>query len=126
VRKKTECFDDYSHEALRDPEAAANYLSAASDDTLEMFLMAIRDVAESHKMSHVALGAELNRESLYKALSANGNPRYQTLKCILDVVGLKFAIVPKQPARCSAPRARKASLRKSHVRVATRARRKQA
>jgi probable addiction module antidote protein len=126
VRKKTEGFDEYLYEALKDPEVAANYLSVASDDTLEMFLMAMRDVAASHKMSHVALDAELNRESLYKALSANGNPRYETLKSILDVFGLKFAIVPKDSARRSASRSRKTARRTARVRVATHTRRKHA
>jgi probable addiction module antidote protein len=126
LRKKTESFKNYLDEVLTDPIVAANYLSAASDDTLELFLMAIRNVADAHKMSRVAAGAGLNRESLYKALSADGNPRYETLKSILGALGLKFAIVPMESARRAAKGSRTASRRRSRVPVAVRARRKQA
>jgi probable addiction module antidote protein len=124
VRKKTESYKDYLNEALQDSKLAASYLSAASDDSLEIFLVAMRDVADAHLMSRVAAGAALNRVSLYKALSANGNPHYETLKKILGAFGLKFAIVQADAPRKSTKHSRKLSRRTPRVRVALRARRK--
>ena len=63
-------------EALKDPIEAAAYINAAIEDgDREVFLLALRNVAQAHGgMSTVAEKAHLNRESLYKMLSKKGNP----------------------------------------------------
>lgn len=73
---------------------AAAYLNAAlEDDDLHVFLLALRDIAESQGgMSHLAKETDLNRESLYKTLSMRGNPRLTSLKSVLGACGLEIAI----------------------------------
>jgi probable addiction module antidote protein len=92
--KRTKKYEDSLMESLQIPEEAAAYLNAHLDeeDSEEMFLLALRDVAKAHGFSEVAEQADLGRESLYKALSKDGNPKLSTLKSLLKVVGLKLAV----------------------------------
>jgi len=55
-------------ERLRDPEHVAAYLNAAAKESQDVFMLALRDVAEAHKISRVAGVAGLNRETLYRTL----------------------------------------------------------
>lgn len=81
-------------EELRaDPELAAEYLNAAADDgDPRVYLTALRTVAEAQGMAKVAKAAGVPRESLYRALSSGGNPRFSTLHAILKAAGLKMAV----------------------------------
>jgi len=96
--KRTRSYDAWLLKELIDPVIAANYINAASEDSDEMLLVAMRNVAEAHKMSHVAQEANVNRESLYKTLSSEGNPRLGNFRSILDVFGLRIHVAPKQQA----------------------------
>ena len=61
-----------------------------------MLLVAVRNVAEAHKMSHVAREANVSRESLYKTLSSEGNPLLVSYRNVMNALGLKNLIaVPK-------------------------------
>jgi putative addiction module killer protein/probable addiction module antidote protein len=77
-------------ERLRDPKHVAAYLNAAGKESQDVFLLALRDVAEAHKISKVALAAGVNRETLYRTLSASGNPTFTTLESILAAVGVEL------------------------------------
>jgi probable addiction module antidote protein len=81
-------------EELRaDPELATEYLNAAAEDyDPRMYLAALRTVAEALGMAKVAKEAGVPRESLYRALSPGGNPRFSTLHAILRAAGLKLAV----------------------------------
>lgn len=80
-------------ELRADPELAAEYLNAAAEDgDPRVYLAALRTVAEAHGMAKVAKAAGVPRESLYRALSAGGNPRFSTLHAILKAAGLKMAV----------------------------------
>ncbi len=81
-------------EELRaDPALAAEYLNAAAeDDDPRVYLAALRTVAEAQGMAKVARAAGVPRESLYRALSAGGNPRFSTLHAILKAAGLKMGV----------------------------------
>src|SRR5687768_14099446 len=80
-------------EDLRDPEEAASYINAAIEDgSQEMLLLALRDVAESHKMSEVAKGTGVAREAIYRILSAKGNPRLTSLWNLFGTLGLSFKV----------------------------------
>lgn len=85
-------------ESLNDPEEAAFYLEAALEDSNEMSLVALRDVAESRQMSKVAEDAGVAREALYRMLSDTGNPTLSTLTSILDALGVRLRISPKSAA----------------------------
>ncbi len=79
---------------LEDPKEAAAYLNAAlEDEDIRVFLVALRDVAEAHGgISFLAKETDLNRESLYRTLSLQGNPTIMNLFHMLDAVGLELNV----------------------------------
>jgi probable addiction module antidote protein len=90
--KKTRPYREALLEGLSDPVEAAHYLNAAMNDSPEMFLKALRNVAQSRQMTKVARDAGVTRESLYRALSQEGNPTLGTLHSVLGALGLNIAI----------------------------------
>ena len=101
--KRTTDFREDLLGDLADPQEAASYLNAALEDSEEMFLVALRDVAEARQMAKVAESAGVARESVYRMLTATGNPTYSSLIGILRAVGLKIAIQPDGSAPTPAP-----------------------
>jgi len=92
---KTKDYQASLIEALRDPYEAAEYLNAAiEEDDRELFLLALRNVAEARLggMAQLATQAGLNRESLYRMLSGKGNPALSSLDKLLQALGLSLAI----------------------------------
>lgn len=88
---KTVKHDDWVRKQLKDPEFAYEYLTAAAEDEEPaVFMLALRRVVETKGMSQVAERAGIPRESLYRALSERGNPRWSTLAPILRAVGIKL------------------------------------
>jgi len=82
-------------ELRNDPEFAAEYLRAAleDDDEPSVLLIALRRIAEARGgIAKVAKAAGIERESLYRALSVRGNPRFSTLVAVTKVVGLKLTV----------------------------------
>jgi len=80
-------------ELRSDPALAAEYLSAAAEDgDPRVYLAALRTVAEAKGMAKLAKAAGVPRESLYRALSSSGNPRFSTLHAVLKAAGLKMAV----------------------------------
>lgn len=88
---------DLLNDLKNDIGYAAKYLSAALADSQEAFLVALRDVAEANKMARVAEEAHLSRESLYRTLSKEGNPRFSTLDSILNALGMTLSVQLKNP-----------------------------
>lgn len=85
--------EDWLKEQLLDPGFAAEYVTAAAEDPAPaVYLHALRMVAEARGMAQVAAAAGMPRESLYRALSGKGNPRWSTLSAILRATGLKIAV----------------------------------
>ena len=87
--------DEWLYEQLRDPGfKAAEYLTAAAEDEEPaVFLQALRKVAEVQGMAKVAKRAKIPRESLYRILSAKGNPRWSTLAPVVRATGLKLEVI---------------------------------
>ena len=81
-------------ESLKDPKEAEAYLNASLDENdPELFLVALRNVAEAQGgVSKVAKKAKLNRESLYRMLSKDGNPQLDSLTQLLSVLGFRLAV----------------------------------
>ncbi|MDQ2945664.1 MAG: putative addiction module antidote protein [Acidobacteriota bacterium] len=79
---------------LQDPQTAAHYINASLEDSEDMLLIALRDVAEAKQMSKVAEDAGVAREALYKMLSEAGNPRYSSLAGVLSALKLRIRIEP--------------------------------
>lgn len=86
---------------LRDPESAANYINdALESNDPSIILMAIRNVvdAQTEGMASLAEKTKLGRESMYKTLSPNGNPKLATFSAVLSSLGFKLQVVPDDGA----------------------------
>ena len=94
--KRSSDYHSWLLTQLADLDEAASYLNAAIEDSPQMFLKALRNVAEAYGMSKVAEEAGRARESLYRTLSEEGNPRLDTLTSILEVLGLRITVEPTQ------------------------------
>ena len=78
---------------LDSEEMIAEYLKAAlEEDDPRVFLAALGDVAKARGMAKVAKKSGLGRESLYKALAPGAKPRYETVKRLIDSLGVKLTI----------------------------------
>ncbi len=78
---------------LKTDEDIAHYLEAVFEDgDPTLVAAALGDVARAKGMSRVAQAAGLGRESLYKALSTEGNPEFATVLKVMRAVGLKFKV----------------------------------
>ncbi|KQU78401.1 MULTISPECIES: addiction module antidote protein [unclassified Rhizobacter] len=91
VRTKATPYDVAEH--LRTPEEMAAYLDAwleeAPDDAAGI-ARALGDIARAKGMSQVAKEAGLSRESLYRALSAEGNPSFATVLKVAKALGFRL------------------------------------
>lgn len=78
---------------LDSEEAIAEYLTAALENPdPEAFLVAVRDIAKAQGISKVAADAGLGRESLYKALKPGAHPRFDTVRRLLDALGVRLNV----------------------------------
>ena len=84
----------YLIERLKDPTEALAYLKAALEETdlREVFLLALRNVAEARGFTKLAQDTKLNRESLYRMLSKKGNPSLSSLHVLLDSLGFRLSV----------------------------------
>ena len=91
AKAKTTPYDVAEH--LRTPEEMAAYLDAwldeATDDTAGI-AKALGNIARAKGMTQVAKDAGLSRESLYRALSATGNPSFATVLKVARALGMKL------------------------------------
>lgn len=88
---KTTPFDmsDY----LDSPEMIQEYIQAAIEDGDPVALrLALADVAKAKGMSNIAADTKLNRQNLYKSLSENGNPSFNTINKVMKACGLKLQV----------------------------------
>lgn len=98
---------------------AADYLQAddlpgylaevMADGDARALPLALRDAADVLGMAELARRTGLNRETLYRTLSRNGNPRLDTLSAILTAFGLRLAVQPVKPPRRRATRTERAT-----------------
>jgi probable addiction module antidote protein len=78
---------------LDNEETIAEYLTAALEDPdPDAFLIAVRDVAKARGIANIAAIAGLGRESLYKALKPGAQPRFDTVRRLLEALGVKLDV----------------------------------
>lgn len=78
-------------EHLNSDEEMAAYLEAALEDgEPSLIAAALGDIARARGMTQLARETGLGRESLYKALSPNGNPEFSTILKVINALGLKL------------------------------------
>ena len=91
--KKTKTTRYDVAEYLRTPEEMAAYLEACieeADGDAAFIAKALGDIARSRGMSQVARDTGLSRESLYKALSGERSPGFDTILKVVHALGLKL------------------------------------
>lgn len=84
-------------EHLRTVEEMAAYLEAAiieSDGDAAFVSKALGDLARAKGMAELSRDTGLGRESLYKALSADGNPQLSTVLKVAKALGLQITVKP--------------------------------
>jgi probable addiction module antidote protein len=92
---KTVSYRKILQQKLDDPETAAEYLTACYEEGPEVFLVGLRDVVEAQGgVARAAKLSKLNRESLYRLFSRDGNPRLSSLRSVLSALGLKVSFEP--------------------------------
>lgn len=95
-----EPYDSADH--LKTPEALAAYLSdILEDNDPALIAHAIGVAARAHGIAEIARKTKLSRESLYRSLSAEGNPELETMVKVLSELGLRLTVVE---AQAQAPR----------------------
>jgi probable addiction module antidote protein len=93
TKLKTKPFD--LAEYLDDPEAIAAYVTDALEGEDPAFIAdALGVVARARGMSEIASEAGVSRESLYRALSAGGNPEFATVLRVVRALGLRLTAAP--------------------------------
>ncbi len=92
---RSRLYKDGLLERLKDVKEAAAYLDAALEEgDRDVFLLALRDVAEARLggISELSQESGLNREALYRTLSEKGNPEFTSLDKLLHAVGLRLSV----------------------------------
>jgi probable addiction module antidote protein len=80
-------------EHLRTPREMAAYLEACmeeADGDAAFIAKALGDIARAKGMTQVARDAGLSRESLYKALSGERSPGFDTILKVVEALGIKL------------------------------------
>ncbi len=93
TRAKTKTVPYDVAEQLRTPEEMAAYLDAwlaEAPEDVAGIARALGDIARAKGMAQVARDAGLSRESLYKALSQNGNPSLATILKVTKALGVRL------------------------------------
>jgi probable addiction module antidote protein len=91
-------------EHLRTPEEMAAYLEACieeADGDAAFIAKALGEIARAKGMSQVARDTGLSRESLYKALSGERSPGFDTILKVIGALGLKLRAESMLPTRIS-------------------------
>jgi probable addiction module antidote protein len=89
-------FDPADH--LSDEADISAYLDAASEyEDPALMVAALSTVARARNMSALARDADLTREGLRKALSADGNPSFATVFRLARAVGFRLVLRPLEP-----------------------------
>ena len=83
----------YRRHHVPTPEEMAAYLEACieeADGDATFIAKALGDIARAKGMSQLARDTQMGRESLYKALSGDGNPSFATILKVMRALGLQL------------------------------------
>ncbi|MBW6473874.1 MAG: putative addiction module antidote protein [Anaerolineaceae bacterium] len=97
-RITTSLWDASDH--LETEEDIIAYLEAALEEGDSALISAVLgDIAKAKGMTQISKQTGLGRESLYKALSENGNPEFATILKVIKALGLQLHVVPQDNGR---------------------------
>ena len=88
-------------ESLRTPDELAAYLEACIEEAngnAAFIAKALGDIARAQGMTEIARQTGLSRESLYKALSGERSPSFDTVLKVISALGLKLNAVVRDEA----------------------------
>lgn len=89
VNVKTQVWDPAEY--LKSDDDMAAYLEAALlEDDPAVFAAALGDIARAKGMTQIARDSGMGRESLYKALSSDGNPEFATVVKVMRSLGFRL------------------------------------
>jgi probable addiction module antidote protein len=92
-KTKTKAYD--AVEYLESDDDMVAYLQAAFEDgDPAVVIHALGNIARARGMSQIARDTGLRRESLYKALSSDGNPEFATVLKVVQALGIKLNAEP--------------------------------
>jgi len=95
-KTKTRAWEVTEH--LETKEDMASYLEAALENgDPALVAAALGDIARAKGMADIARETGLGRESLYKALSPEGNPEFTTVLKVVKALGLRLRATTGQP-----------------------------
>ena len=109
AKTRTRAYDTANY--LRTIDDIAAYLEAVLEvGDPELVTAALGDIARAKGMTQLARATGLGRESLYKALSAQGNPEFATVLKVVRALGMTLtaAPMPKSPGKRGRPKASRA------------------
>jgi probable addiction module antidote protein len=93
AKRKTKPFD--AAEYLESEEDMAAYLQAAFEDgDPSLVVHALGNIARARGMTQIARETGLSRESLYKALSPDGNPEFAPILKVVQALGIELHAEP--------------------------------
>ena len=96
IREKTKLWDPAEH--LETKEDMVAYIEAALEDGDPSIIASVLgDVARAERMTEIAEKTGLSRTSLYRALSPEGRPEFETVLKVLNALNLQLHVTQKVP-----------------------------
>ena len=93
---RTHTWDVSEH--LSTEEEIAAYLNAVTEDgDPRLMQAALGDIAKAKGMTQIARETGLGRQSLYKSLTADGNPSFTTVLSVAKALGMRLEFTPATP-----------------------------
>lgn len=88
--------EEFLDELLKDPQQAADYLNVTIENNEPRYILkALNSIARAHGITDIAATLKMQRESVSRMLSKNGNPGLVNFLKILDAAGLILQVKPK-------------------------------
>ncbi|MDO8723908.1 MAG: putative addiction module antidote protein [Syntrophales bacterium] len=94
MKKETTSVWDAAEHLETDEDMAAYLEAALEENDPSLIAAALGDIARAKGMSRIAKQTGLGRESLYKALSPEGNPEFSTILKVVNALGIKLHAIP--------------------------------
>jgi probable addiction module antidote protein len=96
VKEKVKTFKWDPAKYIRDKEDVTAYLEAAlEENNMELLFLIIGDIARSRGMTQIAKELGLSREGLYRSLAPTGNPSFETVFKLIDLLGMRVRLEQK-------------------------------
>ncbi len=99
MKRKNKDYQEDLFKSLKNHDEALAYLNAAlADEDPRVFLLALKDVCNAQGLDITTLAEEsgLNRQNIYRMLSNKGNPRWDSIRSIINTIGLEVQLAARK------------------------------